>query len=97
MSYDTLNLAEESSGSLRAYYHTIDITALDGAGTEPYNPGSRFGVAVDGVGIVGQGDETYAVTYDHVADALKVRNLADGTAVAAGTAVGEVILRVEGK
>jgi len=97
MSYNTIEQERESGGSFWSVYHTIDITGLDAAGVENYNPGSRFGVDPTGVQVVGQADATVDISWDHVNEQLRVVNIADGTDVASGTAVGEVVLRVDGE
>lgn len=97
MTHDSLNVEDESGGSVRSYYHTIDITSLDNAGVEDYDPGSRFGIGVHGVAVVGQEPAGLFIRWDSVNEQLHVTDAADGTTVAQGTDVGEVILRVDGK
>jgi hypothetical protein len=106
MTHSTVDSERESGGSTETLYHTIDITSLDSAGVENYDPSTEAGVDVDstgGVDIVGQADATYFVRWDHVNGQLTVKEVndtGDGTGgladVASGTAVGEVRLRVEG-
>jgi hypothetical protein len=104
MTHTTLEQERESSGSYYSVFHTIDITSLDQAGVETYDPKGRFGVTPYGVAVIGQGDETLDIGWDHVDGELKVKEITDtgdGTGgrvdVAQGTAVGEVVLRVDGK
>lgn len=97
MAYNTVDQQRESGGSFYSVFHTIDITSLDQAGIEPYDPGGRFGVTPYGVEVIGQADESLAVVWDSVDGELKVRNRADDSTVAQGTAVGEVVLRVDGE
>jgi hypothetical protein len=104
MTYNTLDQQRESGGSFYSVFHTIDITSLDQAGAEPYDPGGKFGVTPYGVEVIGQQDETLDIVWDHVDSQLKVTEIndtGDGTGgrvdVAAGTAVGEVVLRVDGE
>jgi hypothetical protein len=97
MTHSTINVEDESGGSVRSYYHTIDITSLDQAGVEDYSPGDRFGIGVDGVAVVGQEPAGLFIRWDHVNNQLHVTDAADGTTVAQGTDVGEVVLRVDGR
>ncbi len=104
MTYDNIDQQRESGGSLWSVYHTIDITSLDQAGVETYDPGGRFGVDPYGVEVIGQEDESLDIVWDHIDGELKVKEISDtgdGTGgrvdVAQGTAVGEVVLRVDGE
>ena len=99
MTYTTVGTERESAGSTEVLFHTIDITSLDAAGAENYDPSTAAGLEVDhtgGVSVVGQADATVKIVWDHVNEQLSVVNVADATDVASGTAVGEVRLRVEG-
>jgi hypothetical protein len=99
MTHSTINTEHENTGSLDVVYHTINITSLDSAGTEQYDPesetglsgASRFGVDVRGVET-----NTYIVRWDHTAEEFHVQDVADGTDTANNTDVGEVILEVVG-
>jgi hypothetical protein len=99
MTHSTVSSRRESGGSTDRVFHTVDITSLDSAGAENYTPEDAVGVDPEqhGVDVVGQADTSYLVRWDHVNEQLSVVNVADGTDVASGTAVGEVRLRVEGK
>jgi hypothetical protein len=98
MTHSTINIEDESGGSVRSYYHTIDITSLDTAGVEDYSPGATFGgLGVYGVAVVGQEPADLFIRWDHVNEQLHVTDASDGTTVAQGTDVGEVVLRVDGK
>lgn len=99
MTYDTINRERENSGSLSTVYHVIDITALDGTGTENYDPEAAVGISgADkyGVEVVGIEDPSLIAQWDHVAGELNIRNLSDGSQAATGSAVGQVILRATG-
>lgn len=99
MAHDTFNVEPENAGSVDAVYHTIDITALDSAGAEPYDPSAELGIQGAnryGVSVRGQVDASVRATYDHTAGELSVVNIADGSDVAADTAVGELLLHVVG-
>jgi hypothetical protein len=106
MTHSTVNTEPESGGSTGEVCHTIDITRLDSAGVEQYDPGSELGIEGGdrfGVDVRGQADGTYDITWDHVNEQLVVKEVndtGDGTGgtvdVAAGTAVGQVLLHVTG-
>lgn len=99
MTHSTVNMERESDGSLEGVLHTIDITSLDSNGAETYNPSDELGVEGEGrfgISVRGQGDSSLFIVYDHVTGDLDVRNVSDGTNVASGTAVGEVVLHVKG-
>jgi hypothetical protein len=99
MTHSTINEEDTNRGSEDAVFHTIDITSLDSAGAESYDPetetrisgADRFGISVRGTE-----DESVLVRWDHVAAELSVVNVADGADVTSGTDVGEVILEVVG-
>lgn len=99
MTHSTVNTERENSGSVDTVYHTIDITSLDAAGTENYDPDAELGLsdaAEYGVAVVGQEDESLHIVWDHVAEEIAVLNVSDGTDVADTTDVGEVVLEVTG-
>lgn len=99
MTHSTVNTEEENAGSLSVVYHTINITSLDASGSESYTPESETnlsGADRYGVSVRGQESEAYEIQWDHLAGNLSVVNVADGTAVASATDVGEVILEVTG-
>lgn len=106
MSHTTTNVEAESEGSLESALHTIDITSLDNAGQETYDPSTELGIeGADrfGVDVRGQQDPNVFVRWDHINGVLTVKEVVDtgdGTGglqdVAAGTAVGEVVLHVKG-
>jgi len=99
MTHTTVNSEDTNRGSEDAVFHTIDITSLDSAGAETYDPETETnlsGADRYGVSVRSTADETVLVRWDHVAGNLSVVNVADGTDVTSGTAVGEVILEVVG-
>jgi len=99
MTHTTVATERENAGSLDTVYHVIDITGLDGAGTEQYDPEAEVGLSQPerfGIDVRAQEDETVLIRYDHVADELSVVNVADGTDVANNTDVGEVMLEIVG-
>jgi hypothetical protein len=85
---------------------SLDITGLDGAGVEQFDPETEETAVSSGpvlrqtteltVTPVEWEDETLQIMWDSVDDELKVKNLSDGSDVASGTAVGEVVLEVTG-
>lgn len=99
MTHSTINTERENAGSVDVVYHTIDITSLDGAGAEQYDPDAELGLADPakyGIGVRGQEDPTLDIVWDHVAGELSVTDDA-GADVTAGTAVGQVVLEVTGR
>jgi hypothetical protein len=99
MTHSTINTEAENSGSVSVVYHTIDITSLDAAGSETYDPESETNLAgADRYGIAVRGQENtgYEFAWDHINGALTVVNVSDGTDVASGIDVGEVVLEVIG-
>lgn len=106
MTHSTSSLERESFGSLKAFIHTIDITSLDSAGEESYDPSGELNVNQGdnyGVHVVGQEDESKFFAWDHVAETLHVQEVTDtgdGTGgygdVANNTDCGEVRLLVVG-
>ena len=87
-------------GDLLYLFATVNITSLANAGNEPFDPEAIFDELNDvhGVAIVGvENADSYQIEFDHLANQLTVVNVADGTNVAAATAVGEVRVKVEGE
>jgi hypothetical protein len=84
---------------LDVVYLTVDITSLDSAGFEPFDPeavtglggADKYGVAVRAVE-----NSAYLVRWDHVNERLDVVEVADGTDTTSGTDVGEVLLEITG-
>ena len=73
----------------------IDITSLDSAGSEPFDPTTYVDTA-QGVLLAGQENTEYDVKVDHTTNTLAVSNESDGTDVAQGTDVGQVRLLILG-
>jgi hypothetical protein len=100
MTYSITNREVENSGSVEAVYLTVDITSLDSAGFEPFNPDAvtgADGAATDyGVSVRAVENSAYLVRWDHINERLDVVDVADGTDTASATDVGEVILEVVG-
>lgn len=99
MTHSTINTERENAGSVDVVYHTIDITSLDSAGVENYDPDAELGLsdaAEYGVAVRGREDPTIQVAWDHVNEQLDVVNVSDAADVANNTDVGEVVLEVTG-
>lgn len=100
MTYSITNTERENRGSLDAVHATVDITSLDSAGFEPFDPSAVTGIdgSADrfGVSVRGQENTGYLVRWDTANARISVVNVSDGTDVAAGTDVGEVVLEVVG-
>lgn len=99
MTHDTVATERENAGSLDTAHHVIDITSLDGAGAEQYDPEAEVGLDSPGrfgIDVRAQEDESVLIRYDHVAGELSVVNVSDGSDVTSGTDVGEVMLHVFG-
>jgi len=99
MTYSITNREAENHGSLEAVYATVDITSLDSAGYEPFDPEAALGVS--GVGRFGVSvraleNPQYRVAWDSANGRLDVINVSDGADVTSGTDVGEVLLEVTG-
>ena len=87
-------------GSLTGVIAVLDITALDAAGTENFDPAAELGITGAsgrfGIDVRAQADNDYRITWDHVNEELAVQDVADGADTANDTAVGEVMLEVIG-
>ena len=88
-----------NAGALAAAYATVAISALTNANNEPWNPDANTGLTdAKAVDIVGYDSaDTYTVEWDHTQDAFVFATTADGSNPGAGTDVGEVKVRVEGR
>lgn len=108
MTHSTIDLERESDGSLKKFIHTIDITSLDSAGQENYDPSSELNVNLGSdyaVYVGGQEDANKFFFWDHKAatphlNVKEVNDTGDGTGgfqdVANNTDCGEVRLVVIG-
>lgn len=97
MTHTTTLEKRTSGGSFESYFATLDITSLDAAGAETFDPAAEFGAnQVLGVGILGlENAGSYEVDFDHLdGTTLSVVN-ADGTDPTSGTDVGEVRIRFD--
>lgn len=99
MTYSITNTERENRGSSDAAYVTVDITSLDSAGFEPFDPSAVAGlegVNDFGVAVRGQENTGYLIRWDNANNRISVVNVSDGTDVTSGTDVGEVILELLG-
>jgi hypothetical protein len=99
MTYSITNTERENAGSTDAVFATVDITSLDSAGAEPFDPAAALGVdgaSEYGVGVRGLENPQYRVVYDHLNGQFDVTNVSDGADVTSGTDVGEVVIEARG-
>lgn len=99
MTYSITNTEQENRGSLDSVIATIDITSLDSAGFEPFDPSAALGI--DGVSrfgarVVGQENTAYLIRWDTANSRISVVNVSDGTDVTGTTDVGEVVMEFIG-
>lgn len=97
MTFSKTQVDHESGGSFDSVFATIDITSLDSANYEPFDPTSDFNLRdVLGVSVIGlEEPENYIVQYDHLQQRLYVEGYG-GTDPTATTDVGEVVVRIDG-
>lgn len=98
MTHTTTVEERVTDGNYKAVFATLDITSLDNANNESFDPGAEFGFnTVLGVSVEGlENPESYVVQFDHLAgNALYVEGYG-GTDPTAGTDVGEVRVKVSG-
>lgn len=89
-----------NAGALQVEYVTADVTALTNANSEPLSTwANEAGIDdVKAAAVVGLEDaDIYTAAYDHLEDAIVFATIADGTDPTAGTDVGEVKVRLEGR
>lgn len=106
MTHTTTNVERENAGSVDRVVQTIDITSLDAAGAETYDPGAEVGLEnADEYGVTVRGQENpgYQIVWDHINSELAVKYAdydaaSDGVLidVPSATDVGEVVLDVIG-
>jgi len=99
MTYSLINTERENHGSVDAAYVTVDITSLDSAGFEPFDPDAVAGLSDPseyGVRVVGQESTAQLIRWDSLNSRISVVEVADGTDTTSGTDVGEVILELHG-
>lgn len=88
-----------NAGVLQYEHATVDASALTNANNEPWDPEANTGLSnVDAVNVVGYTEgTTYTVAWNHTSEQFEFATIADGTDPGAGTDVGEVKVRVEGR
>ncbi|PSP80172.1 hypothetical protein BRC81_02990 [Halobacteriales archaeon QS_1_68_20] len=97
MTHTTTVEKRVSDGSYEAVFATLDITGLDNANNESFDPAAEFefdevlGVSVEGL----ENPDSYVVQWDHLENALYVEGYG-GTDPTAGTAVGQVRVKASG-
>jgi len=99
MTHEIIATERENRGSLDNAFAVLDITSLDAAGAEQFDPAAELGLSEPGhfgIDVRAQENSAYLIRYDHINDELSVVNVADGTDVAGATDVGEVMLEVVG-
>jgi|APHM01.1.fsa_nt_gi hypothetical protein len=91
--------AAENMGSQYKVRATVDITSLDSAGTEPFDPNEDLSDVDDYEEVVVVDQETYSrrVVFDHGNDQFHVVDISDGTDTANNTDVGTVDILVLGR
>ena len=109
MTHSTENVELENQGNKDVAYHEINVTSLDVAGEEGYDPSSELNLEGEdrfGIGIRGQTNATIDWGYDTASGNLTARRVnasitgsdfTEGTEdVPAGADVGHVTLEVVG-
>jgi hypothetical protein len=98
MTHSTTVEGDHSGGSVRSLYATLDITSLDNANNESFDPTSEFDFdTILGVSVLGlEEPENYIVQFDHLDGTTLYVEGYGGTDPTATTDVGEVRVRVDG-
>lgn len=98
MTHTTTVLDRVSEGSYESVFAVLDITSLDNANNESFDPASELGFdEVLGVSVEGlENPESYVVQFDHVDGTTLYVEGYGGTDPTSGTDVGEVRLKVSG-
>ena len=98
MTHTTTVEERVSDGNYEAVFATLDITSLDNANNEDFDPAAELGFNhVLGVSVEGlENPETYVVQFDHLDGATLYVEEYGGTDPTASTDVGEVRVKVSG-
>jgi hypothetical protein len=98
MTHTTTVEHDASDGNYGSVFATLDITSLDNANNESFDPASEFNLSdVLGVEILGlENPESYVVEWDHVDGGTLYVEGYGGTDPTSGTDVGEVRVKVSG-
>lgn len=100
MTHSTVNTEFENQGSRTVAYHEINVTGLDVAGEEGYDPSAELGIDGEdrfGIGVRGQTNTSLEFGYNTTSGNVTAHHISDGTAVAADADVGHVTLEVVGQ
>jgi len=92
-------MADENLGARQVEEVTADVTALTNADNEPLSTWTDdAGIdQVDNGTVVSHDDKAYLAKVDLANDRVLVVTVADGTDPTAGTDVGSITLRLEGR
>lgn len=92
-------MTEENLGVRYAEEVTADVTSLTNADNEPLSTWTdQSGIdVVENATVVSHDDKTYLAKVDKANDQVLVVAVADGTDPTAGTDVGSITLRLEGR
>lgn len=99
MTHNTESLSRQNFGSRKAFLHTINITSLDAAGQENYDPDSELNVNLGddyGVWVAGKDNSSVDPSWDHSAEHLDVVMQSDGSDAPNNSDTGELRLLVVG-
>lgn len=100
MTHSTVNTELENQGNKDVAYHEINITSLDVAGEEGYNPSNELNLEGEdryGIGVRGQTNVSVAFGYNSTSGNVTARMRSDDQAVPSGSDVGHVTLEVVGE
>jgi len=92
-------MADENLGVRQVEEVTADVTSLTNADNEPLSAWTdQSGIdVVDNATVVSHDDKAYLAKVDLANDRVLVTTVADGTDPTAGTDVGSITLRLEGR
>lgn len=92
-------MADENLGARQVEEVTQDVTSLTNADNEPLSTWTdESGIdVIDNAQVVSHDDKTYLAKVDLANDQVLVVAVADGTDPTAGTDVGSITLRLEGR
>lgn len=85
-----------NEGDHRYVIAEVDITSLDTAGTEPFDPSAKFNLEGAYGSVVDQEDYTHHIFYDSDGTQIIAKDVADGTDLANNLDVGTVTIRFVG-
>lgn len=100
MTHSTVNQERENRGSLTTVFHEINVTSLDVAGEEGYDPSAEVGIEGEGrfgIGVRGHTNSTIQWGYNSTTGNVTAQKLSDGSDIPAGESIGHVTLEVSGE